>query len=156
MISIQVRLDDQEVMDVLHELLIRGQDLTPVMRDIAGVLKDASLRAFGNESDPATGTPWVPLKEGTTERKIGGGVRGDHPILQVIGQLRRSVEGSVSYGPDWAAVGSNLDYAAIHQFGGLPGMPPGPAAVPARPYLGVGDDDLEEILDLVQGYLQGG
>jgi len=35
----------------------------------------------------------------------------------------------------YATVGSNVVYAAIHEYGGLPGMAPGPAAIPPRPYL---------------------
>ncbi len=44
-------------------------------------------------------------------------------------------------------------YAAIHQFGGRAGR--GHAAkIPARPFLVVQDDDLEEIKEIILDYLK--
>ncbi len=44
-------------------------------------------------------------------------------ILTLNGDLARRL--TTDYGDTWALIGSNEPYAAIHQWGGLPGMPPG-------------------------------
>ena len=56
---------------------------------------------------------------------------------------------------DELRVGSNLVYAAIHQFGGTPDMHPGPAAIPARAYLGLSDADVVEIEDELEHWIAG-
>ncbi len=146
---IDIDYKDRAVLNALQSLDRRLDNLTPAMRDIAGVLTDATERAFQDEADPATGTPWAPLTEATV------GMRGGdaHPILQRSGQLAASVSGD--WGPDQAVAGTNKVYAAMQQFGGTTAatsMIPG-KDIPARPFLGIGDEDKDEILDIVRSYL---
>ncbi|WP_322521161.1 phage virion morphogenesis protein [Guyparkeria halophila] len=146
---IEIDYKDRSVLNALQRLDDRLTNLTPAMRDIAGVLTDATERAFQDEADPATGTPWAPLTEATV------GMRGGdaHPILQRSGQLAASVTGD--WGPDHAVAGTNKVYAAMQQFGGITkanSMIPY-KEIPARPFLGIGDEDKNEILDIVRSYL---
>jgi len=146
---IEINYDDRQVLDALQELSRRMHDMKPVMRDIAGVMADATERAFEDEADPATGLAWHPLMASTVTMRGGDA----HPILQRSGQLASSIV--TAYGADFAQIGSNKVYAAMHQFGGTTApnsMIPG-KAIPARPFLGLGDDDKDEILDIVRGYL---
>jgi len=146
---IEIKYDDRQVLDALHELSRRMDDMTPAMRAIAGVMADATERAFEDEADPATGMAWHPLMASTVNMRCGDA----HPILQRSGQLAGSIV--TSHGPEFAQVGSNKVYAGMHQFGGVTSpnsMIPG-KAIPARPFLGLGEDDQEEILDIVRGYL---
>ncbi|MEW6444980.1 MAG: phage virion morphogenesis protein [Pseudomonadota bacterium] len=80
---IEIKYDDRQVLDALQELSRRMDDMTPVMRDIAGVMEDATERAFENETDQATGLAWRPLKASTVKMRGGDA----HPILQRSGQL---------------------------------------------------------------------
>ena len=66
---------------------------------------------FEGEASPA-GTPWQPLAPATVRRRKG---KNAHPILRVSGRLART---HVKASADCAVVGSNLVYAAIHQYGG--------------------------------------
>ncbi|MGC9456852.1 MAG: phage virion morphogenesis protein [Halothiobacillaceae bacterium] len=146
---IEIDYNDRAVLDALQRLDASLDNLTPAMRDIAGVLTDATERAFQNEQDPATGKPWDALSAATVAIRKGDA----HPILQRSGQLAASV--SADWGRDFAAVGTNKAYAAMHQFGGVTApnsMIPG-KRIPARPFLGIGDEDKAEILDIVRGYL---
>lgn len=148
---IEIQYDDRQVLDALQELSRRMDDMTPAMRDIAGVMADATERAFANEADPATGRAWHPLMASTVKMRGGDA----HPILQRSGQMAASVV--TAYGADHAEVGSNKVYAAMHQFGGVTAhnsMIPG-KIIPPRPFLGLGEDDREEILNIVRGYLAG-
>ncbi|MDO5307815.1 MAG: phage virion morphogenesis protein, partial [bacterium] len=52
-----------------------------------------------------------------------------------------------------AVIGSNLDYAAIHQLGGQVGKGH-KAEISARPYLQLTDDDFAEIIDETTFFLQ--
>lgn len=157
---IEIKYDDRQVLDALQELTRRMHDMAPAMRDIAGVMADATERAFKNEADPATGLAWHPLMASTVRMRGGDA----HPILRRSGQLASSVV--TAHGADYAQVGSNKDYAATHQFGAGRGefgegryktrngtFPIPWGDVHARPFLGLGEDDKAEILDIVRGYL---
>lgn len=146
---IDVRADDAEIRRVLRQLAGALDDLSPAMRQIAGELADITERAFAAEADPATGDPWAYLTAETWERRDLEG--HDGPILQVSGHLATSLQSD--YGRDYAAHGTNTIYAALHQFGGTPDMPPGPAAVPARPFLGLDPTAAEDILDILRAHL---
>ncbi len=67
------------------------------------------------------------------------------------GQLASSV--NTQYHDHSAVIGSNLDYAAIHQLGGKAGRNK-KVEIPARPYLKLTDDDFEEILQQITLYLK--
>lgn len=147
MIEIEVNFDGLE--HGLTRLVELGRDMTPVTRQLAGVLADAPERAFAGQRDPVTGNAWHPLSPVTIGRRAKAG--HDGPILQVRGQLAGSLH--ADYGPDHAAVGTNVPYAPTHQFGVKKGAfgttkRGGPIPwgdIPARRFLGVGPEDEEEI-----------
>lgn len=144
----RITADSAAVQSSLRQLGQRLADLTPVMREIAGVLADVTEEAFAQQRDPATQTPWQRLQQSTIDARTR---RGFWPgkILQQTGQLAASVSQSSDFGKDFAAVGSNLDYAAIQQLGGAAGRG-GSAVLPARPFLGLSSEGEEEILDLIE------
>jgi phage virion morphogenesis protein len=53
---------------------------------------------------------------------------------------------------DRVEYGSDIIYSAIHQFGGLTGRGH-KVEIPARPFLGVRDDDWTEIKETVREYI---
>jgi phage virion morphogenesis protein len=166
--QIQIEIDDRALLAALANAIAASVDLTPLMQDIAGVLEDASERAFINQADPATGAPWAPLSETTKKRRKRG---PPFAILQDNGDLAGSL-GS-SHTSDEAVVGVAEKYGVTHQFGakrGQYGFAAGaytfdgdeirPRAIPipwgdipARPFLGIGPTDEKEILALVSGYI---
>lgn len=131
----------------LNRLSERVGDLSPLMNELTGVLEDEAQEAFAQEADPATGDKWKRLTTDYVKHGRGG---DEHPILQRSGDLAKL---QTDFGDDFAQIGSNEPYAAIHQLGGRPGMAPGPAAIPARPYLGVSRAGLGEILRRIDDYL---
>lgn len=157
-IDIQVQ-NDEQVQRALARLEMAQHNLTPLMGAIAGVLADAVEDAFAQQADPATGRPWAALSPYTQQRIVGGRPRGAGPILQLSGSLAASI--SSEWGPDYALVGTNKRYAKTHQFGAARGAfgrtargAPIPwGDIPARPYLGVSQDDRREILDLLVNHL---
>ena len=143
---IEMKIDNQEVSQRLLELAQRGENLRPLMKNIAGVLAYSTEENFANEGRP---DKWLDLSERTKkQRKKNGHWPGQ--ILQVSGQLASSI--NTYYDDESAIIGSNLDYAAIHQLGGQAGKNKS-VSIPARPYLKLSDDDFEEILDLSQKFI---
>ncbi len=148
-ITVELNLDNSKVLKKLHNLATAGEDLSPVMKDIAGIFADASEQAFNTEVDPNTGQPWEPLTEAHSNARKERGYIGS--ILAMTGQLAASLQSD--YGMDFAQVGSNLTYAAIHQHGGIADMRPSNAAIHARPFLGVSHEDREEIMAALEAHL---
>ena len=70
--------------------------------------------------------------------------------MQVTGQLALSV--NTYYDDDSAVIGSNLEYAAIHQLGGQAGKNK-KVTIPPRPYLQLNNSDIEELLGIISKYL---
>ena len=136
---IEIKIDNKEVLTRLQELASRGENLRPLMKNIAGIMATATEDNFKEEGRP---DKWVDLSETTKKQrqKIG---KYPGQILQVSGQLASSV--STAYDDNSAIIGSNLAYAAIHQLGGQAGKNK-KITIPARPYLKLTDNDFEEIL----------
>ena len=162
-------IDDTLLQDTLRRLERAGGDLTPAMRKIAGALEKITEDNLAAEGRPK----WKPLAESTKHARLGGSKaykkngtlsaaaqrRQDagFRILQHTGQLASSV--TTDYDSTQAVVGSNKDYAAIHQFGGKAGRGLR-VEIPARPYLPVTADEKlqpearDEVLDTVLRHIK--
>lgn len=144
---IEIKIDNKEVLTRLQELASRGENLRPLMKNIAGIMSTATEDNFKDEGRPEK---WVDLSETTKKQrqKIG---KYPGQILQVSGQLASSV--STAYDDNSAVIGSNLAYAAIHQLGGQTGKNT-KTTIPARPYLKLTDDNIEEIFEEINNFLE--
>ena len=159
--NIDIRLDEadhQRVVRRLMELRDAGKNLKPVMTEIGGELLDTARQSFEDEAAP-DGTPWTPLSAVTLlEREEKGFVRDDGTaqMLQRTRHLLRSIQVSDVTNTS-VAVGTNVVYAATHQFGrdAKPGrgVPFAGAAIPARPFLGAGPDLTDRIVAAIQRHL---
>lgn len=145
--SVEIKIDNEEVNKRLLELAERTENLRPLMKNIAGILASSTEDNFREEGRP---DKWVDLAESTKkQRKKTGHWPGQ--ILQVSGQLASSI--STYYDNDSAVIGSNIDYAAIHQLGGQAGKNQS-VTIPARPCLKLTDDDYDEILHEIEHYIK--
>lgn len=143
---IEIKIDNQEVNQRLLELAQRGENLRPLMKNIAGVFAYSTEENFANEGRP---DKWLDLSERTKkQRKKSGHWPGQ--ILQVEGRLASSI--TTQYDNESATIGSNLDYAAIHQLGGQAGKN-NSVSIPARPYLKLTEDNFEDIFIEINKYI---
>lgn len=108
-VRIDLALDDAALRRSLAEFVRRGSDLRPALDEIGQRLAASTLRRFETERDPE-GRPWPP----SARAKAEGG-----QTLSDTGRLRASITHVV--GRDSVSVGTNVVYAAIHQFGGQTG-----------------------------------
>ncbi|MCU8010905.1 phage virion morphogenesis protein [Shewanella sp. SM74] len=148
MSKVDIQFTNGTVLQVLNSLLDKLDDLSEPMNDIAAVLELATESAFEAEADPTTGQAWASLSDAYL--KANPKRQGGKMLQASAGGLAASV--TADSGDFWAAIGSNKIYAAIHQFGGTDDMPAGPAGIPARPYLGVGTEDEQQIIQIISDY----
>ena len=143
---IEVKIENKEVEEALLELASRTENLRPLMKNIAGILASSTEENFKNEGRPEK---WTDLAD-ITKKKREKIKKWPGQILQVEGQLAGSV--NTQYDNESAVIGSNKEYAAIHQLGGQAGRNK-KVSIPARPYLKLTDDDFDEILHETNKYL---
>lgn len=170
MSSISIRLDGET-----EELLARLQsmenvDKAGVMNAIAEGLRTSTVERFSKQETP-DGTKWEP-----SIRASGGGTAWDRntksirkggKTLLLSSALRTSIKSEAD--STGAAVGTNLVYAATHQFGDertirakkgkylrfqiggrWVSVPSVRINIPARPFLGISKTDEEEIREILE------
>lgn len=110
---ITVKVTDSGIKEAMTRISRRMADPSPVMLAISEALKDQVAENFATQSGPLG--KWPPLKY----KRKG---RGTNPqLLQHSGRLRDSVH--PTHTRNTAVIGTNVVYAAIHQFGGTINMP---------------------------------
>ena len=144
---IEIKLDNKEVESRLLDLAKRSENLRPLMKNIAGIFAYSTEENFKEEGRP---DKWTELSESTIKQRTKN-KQWPGMILQISGQLASSV--NTYYDDDSAVMGSNLEYAAIHQLGGQAGKNKS-VEIPARPYLQLTPDDFEEILSMTENFLE--
>ncbi len=179
----RIEYNDAPVQAALDRLIAVGQSPRGAMRDIAAYGENSTKARFADGVGP-DGSPWKPSER--VER------RGGKTLIKSA-RLLDSITGDS--GDDYAEWGSNVIYAAIHQFGGEINKAAQSRMVrhrtdakgnllknkngllvfakdkhkravtrwfeqgahkidmPARPYLGINEDDEENIIDIVNAHL---
>lgn len=150
----EIQVNDTELNRQLALLSGRTGNLKPVFSVIGEILKTSIVKNFevgGRYSAPGSwrggSNRWQPLSPITIARK------GHDRILFGEGHLMNSINYQAD--KDGVAVGTNLIYAAIHNFGGMAGRGH-KVKIPARPYLVVQDEDMTEIKAVINDFLMEG
>ena len=143
---IKIKVDNEEILKALKRLSEKTQNLRPVMRNIAGIMMDSVEENFAQQGRPK----WKDLAEVTKKQRRKEGKWPGMILQKSQGGLVDSI--SSDYGDDYAIVGTNKKYAAIHQFGGPAGRKK-KVKIPVRPYLRLGDEAVEEILESLDNHL---
>ena len=130
-----------------------------LMATIGETLVSSTLKRFTREESPE-GVAWE-----KSERAMSQGGQ----TLSDTGLLKRSIEYAAT--PTKVMVGSNKEYARIHQKGGIIKPKNGKALkfkgrdgknvfvkqvkIPARPYLGISEEDKKEVRETINDFLIG-
>lgn len=138
--SITIEIDNREIRDGLRALETKLGDLRPVFRDIGEALLNSTRERFNTQTAP-DGSPWAQLSPDYKKRKK----KHADLILTLNGYLRGTLGYSAT--KDELRVGTPMIYGAAHQFG-RPEI-----NLPARPFLGLSDDDTAMILDALSEWL---
>jgi len=147
--TFEITINDSGARDLFKRLARRVSNMTPVFAEIGEIITESVQRNFEEKVSPE-GEKWAPLAAATKARK-----RHPGEILVELGTLFSSIHPEAHR--DHVSIGTNIIYAAVHQFGigryahlkTRRVMP----AIPARPYLGIRDDDWPEILDAIEHWI---
>lgn len=154
-VQFTVELQDVAARRALSALAAASQDMTVLMEAIGRRLVNGAIERIGTTNVSPDGGAWQPSRRAT---ETGG------KTLHDSGVLRASINAWAS--PDQVVVGTNVPYAAVHQFGAATGSlgvwvgndkngrdmtvlsPWGD--IPARPYLGISAEEQVDIVALVR------
>lgn len=117
-------------------------DLDGLTADLALEGESQTRRRISEEKTNPNGDAWPEWSEGYASTRHGG-----HSLLESEGHLIASLESGSDADTAWW--GSDLVYAATHQFGDEG------RNIPARPYLGVSPRNKSELADLIDHFLRG-
>lgn len=174
---IDITVDNRTVLEALQALQAKAGNLGPALREIGEDLQDSTLKRFETSTGP-DGQPWEANTQATLDaylRKLGGAYdkagnrtgtkkgwgEGGAKAGKALGAKRpligesRALSTTIDYrvSGNTLEVGSPMEYAAMQQFGGTKGEFPNLwGDIPARPFLGVSEQDEGKILDVLQRY----
>ena len=135
---IEIKIDNLFVVQNQIDRLGAGLDDNRflLMKQLAGTMHHAVQQNF---------------KQGGRPKWLGIKYRNGKPLIDT-GALRGNI--NQAYDNDTALVGTNMVYAAIHNFGGMAGRNR-KVRIPARPFLVLTNEDKQDLMDDVQDYFRG-
>ncbi len=152
-VQLSVTFEDLGLAAVFDHVAAGAEDMTDLMDSIGSVLINGAQERLGTTNVGPDGTAWPKSLRATL---VGG------PTLHDTGRLLRSITSEAA--PDQVRVGSNLIYAGVHQAGAVIRPKNGKAlfftlangdaalvgsvTIPARPYLGISEEDRATIEDV--------
>lgn len=154
---ITVDINDAEVQAMLERVSDVLADMSPVFNQIGLYLVRTTKERFPTGKAP-DGTPWAPRSAATLNNyerlaKKPGKQASWGGVLHYSGQLSKNI--NHQYSPDWVRVGSPEPWAAMMQFGGTKSKWPHLwGNIPARPFLGMSDEDKQGVMDIATEALQ--
>ncbi len=140
---IEIDSNYREINSKLMEFAGNAKNIKPMLKSCALIMKNYVDQNFETEGQNA-GEKWESWTDEykAHREKIG---RGNGRILTLEGELRESIESAII--GEAVYVGTNKEYAAIHNFGGdIKKRNGGSFTMKARPFA-VWTDDLIELIE---------
>ncbi|HUY26148.1 MAG TPA: phage virion morphogenesis protein [Candidatus Binataceae bacterium] len=170
-LNLEIKLDDAKVVEQLGKIATRTLTLKPVLESIGKSFVASTRRRFEQQRGP-DGQPWKPLRPATIAKRdkrafrgragklsfglnylASGGAYGTKALIdraRLLGSITyKATSTELAVGTNRKFPGGEFSAAAIHQLGGTSGMAPGPAAIPARPFLGADRNDMERAGEII-------
>jgi len=107
-------IEDRGVLEKLAAIQARAENMRPVWAEVGQIILESIQRNFQQRRAP-DGTPWQPVSAAYARWKSSKG-KSPGNILNLNGLLQNSIHTTVA--SDSVTIGTNVPYAAIHQFGG--------------------------------------
>lgn len=151
---IEVQIDTSGLTAALERLAAAGTNPEPAWQEAGEYLVVSTKRRFADKQAP-DGSMWPGNSPGTQAAK-----GNDDPLIGESKRLGREIHYRAKRGTlEW---GSPMEYAATQHYGaekgafgqtegGLP-LPWGD--IPARPFLGLSDDDRREVTEILEEFVQ--
>ncbi|MEQ8340073.1 MAG: phage virion morphogenesis protein [Marinovum algicola] len=158
---ITTALDDADLTAGLQRLRVHLTDMTDLMQDLGELLTDSTKSRFGEGTAP-DGTPWAPKSQATIDayQRREKKARVDfRPLFGPTGRLSSEIFYQATSSS--MEIGSALIQSAVMQFGAEKGafgtasngssIPWG--TIPARPFIGLSDQDRANVNAEILEYL---
>ena len=143
---IEIEFDDTAIKKALSNLQQAVGNISPVLKVIGEDLKESSQQRFVSKTGP-DGQKWDDNSDVTIDLK------GRNDPLVGEGTLGEQINATL-IGDDTLEIGSSMNYAAMQQFGGNKSEFPFLwGDIPARPFLGISDEDEANILATIEEFL---
>lgn len=153
------RFDGTAAIEHLSGLVDAINDPSPLLAELGEYGLRSTRARFKTQTAP-DGTAWAALQPWYQKEKR----RNKNRILALNGYLRGQMTWQL-VGDRTVEIGSNLPYAAVHQFGAtikpraakvlmFRGHVAKSVTIPARPYLGLSDENRSEIVGRTLEWLQ--
>ncbi len=127
MADVELKVNTNEFLDFMQRILNKFENPQPIMENIGAMAANEVRRNFtvggrySSPEDPIGGeNKWKPLSKTTIEIKKSQGNSGPYTILKDTGRLSSSIVSKAT--KDTVSVGTNMVYAALHQFGAKAGQ----------------------------------
>ena len=149
--AFEVTIESPEIQSLnarIQRLAGSMSDMQPLMQSLAAELESQARRRISSEKAAPDGTAWPAWSDAYAATRHGG-----QSLLEARGGLLDSIVSEAD--ADSAEAGSNLIYAPLHQEGGTSDMAPGPAAVPAREWLGISPENEAELQAVIDLWVEG-
>jgi phage virion morphogenesis protein len=159
MTQIQIDVADGQIQAVLNQAASQLTDLTPIMSSIGEYMVGRARDRFDSSTAP-NGQQWAPLAQATIDAKRhkqkGGTSRAGRSIARTNANPEDVLKDTfllrdtITYQPTAlsVAIGTPQKYGVHHQYGAPR------RNIPARPFLGVNEEDMREIEAIVVDALQ--
>lgn len=141
-----IEVDDRQVLEALRELYQLTGNLRPALVELGEDMVESTKRRFVTSTAP-DGSDWALNSVLSTLLYK----EGDKPLVN-HGTLSDQIFYNAS--ADELEVGSTMEYAAMMQFGGTKSeFPHLWGDIPARPFLGLSDQDRSDILTVLARHI---
>lgn len=139
---LELKINDAEIAAALGQAIATLGDLTQEMEAIGEILLDSTKQRFVTGQAP-DGTPWAANSPATLAKK-----KGSMPLIGETGALAASFKTEVT--SNSVQVSTDKVQARMLQFGGAKEQFPHLwGDIPSRPFLGVSEEDRQNILDTI-------
>lgn len=146
--TINIVVLSEEAEKALTNLANSLTDMTPALKAIGESLTESTKQRFADSRGP-DGAAWKPNRPSTLARK-----KSRKPLIGESLMLSEQIHYDVPSN-DTLIVGSSMEYAAMQQFGGTKSeFPHLWGDIPARPFLGLSDEDQAMIAETIRDHLE--
>ena len=160
--AIQITMPDANAIELHYSSLMSSDNQEKLLRAIAFMVEQQTVRRIHRTKTGPDGYRWTPWDYKYAERVATAQTRAEskrnkgrkasgphHTLLEDTGSLRDSITSLVHVSYATVEVGSNLRYAATHQYGDAD------RGIPARPFLGLDESNKQALDRLVVNFLKG-
>ncbi|MBU1611243.1 MAG: phage virion morphogenesis protein [Proteobacteria bacterium] len=149
--SIAVHVDLEAIARLQERIAKLGaMDTRSLMDDLGAEMVSQTKRRIESEKRGPDGTAWPAWSDGCAATR-----HGNQSLLIAGGGLLDDVQHQVASGGNSVEVGSNLVYAAAHQFGLDMSVVSTKrrVSIPARPFLGLSEENISDLSAIVDDFI---